>query len=319
MIDRPILTRVTDARDVAIGIRLITLEPIDGVALPVVIPGAHIDVALPAGMIRQYSVLDPPGTSARYTIAVARDAEGRGGSIYLHDSIVPGEALAISAPRCLFPLIDDDGDVVLIAGGIGITPLWSMIQRLEQSGRAWNLHYAARSRSHAALIDEIEAAAMRSRGRVQTYFNLDGDPLMDLPTIIGAVTEDTHFYACGPAGLLEAYRRAAAERSAAHVHWEQFVAAAPAARDGGYVIELAKSGKTVTVAPGQSILEALSAAGLRVNYSCREGVCGACETGVIAGIPDHRDAILTEDERAEGRTMMICCSGSCSERLVLDL
>lgn len=315
MIDHPILVTIIAASPIAEDVRRFELRSASGEALPPFTAGAHIDIDLAEAGIRQYSLLNAPSEADRYVIAVARDPASRGGSIHMHDRLGVGDVIAISAPRCHFALVDDASYSVLVGGGIGITPLWCMAQRLDQIGKPWELHYAARTRGHAALIGEIE----RAGGRLSTYFNLEGDPLMDLPAIVAAAPPGAHFYCCGPSGLIDAYQAACAGLPADHVHFERFAAAAPAATDGGYEVELVRSRRTITVEPGQSILDALAAAGMRATFSCREGVCGSCETAVVSGIPDHRDAILTDAERAEGKTMMICCSGSLSRRLVLDL
>jgi tetrachlorobenzoquinone reductase len=319
MSDAAINVRIANIRDITEHVRLFELVPEVGERLPPFDAGAHVDVMIAENMVRQYSLLNAPGDQDRYVIAVAREAEGRGGSAHMHARLSPGDVLRVSAPRCHFPLVETAPHSVLVAGGIGITPIWCMIQRLEALGASWTLHYAARTWAQAPLIAEIEQGSATAAERVHTYFNLDGDPLMDLRAIVASAPEGTHFYCCGPLSLLEAYRAACASIPGERVHFEQFTAAAPAALDGGYEIELARSRKTVAVAPGESILDALKRAGLSASYSCREGVCGSCETAVLSGTPDHRDAILTDAERVEGRTMMICCSGSLSPRLVLDL
>ncbi len=319
MSDHSLTVRIAAVGDVAHNIRSFELRAPDGGPLPPFVAGAHIDVDLPGGMMRQYSLLNAPHERDRYVIAVAREAASRGGSIYMHDRLGLGDTLAISAPRSHF-LLDETGSYsVLVAGGIGITPIWCMAQRLTAIGARWEMHYAARTRGAAALLEEIELAVAEGSGRLATYFNLDGDPLMDLAGIVASAPDGAHFYCCGPLGLLDAYKLACAGVPADRVHFEQFTAAAPAALDGGFTIELARSGRAIEVAAGESILDALKAAGMRAAYSCREGVCGSCETAVLAGTPDHRDAILTDAERAEGKTMMICCSGSLSAKLVLDM
>lgn len=317
----PLITvRIAACRDIAHEVRLIELRPKEESAvLPPFEAGAHIDLHLANGVIRQYSLLNAPGARDRYEIAVLREPQGRGGSAFVHDGLGAGDTLAISAPRCHFHLDESAPFSVLIAGGIGVTPVWCMAQRLSEIDAPWEMHFAARTRDHAALLTEIEQGSRSARRMLATYFNESGDPLMDLPTIVAAAPAGAHFYCCGPSGLIEAFRLACAGLPAARVHFEQFTAVAPAALDGGYSVELARSRQVIDVAPGQSILEALAAAGHHVASSCREGVCGSCETAVLAGTPDHRDALLTDDERAAGRTMMICCSGSLSERLVLDL
>jgi ferredoxin-NADP reductase len=310
--------RVHEIRDETEDVRLFDLRHANGESLPPFTAGAHIDIALGGDLVRQYSLLNSPDEMHRYLIAVARETASRGGSAYLHERVSTGDLLAVSLPRTHFALDETAPYSVLIAGGIGITPLWSMAQRLTAIGEGWEIHYAARTRAGAALLAAIEPVAAAS-GHLATYFNLDGDPLMDIAAIVAAAPGGSHFYCCGPAALLDAYRLACASLAPGQVHFEQFTAAGPVASEGGFTLELAKSRKTVEVAPGQTILDALKVAGFRAAYSCREGVCGACETVVLAGVPDHRDVVLTEDERAAGKTMMICCSGALSSRLVLDL
>lgn len=309
-------TRVTRAQTIAHQIRLLELAAIDGGDLPVFAPGAHIDIRLPNGLVRQYSLLNPSSRTDRYLIAVAREENGRGGSAQIHDALAEGDVLPISAPRCHFPLHEEAPHSVLIAGGIGITPIWCMAQRLIEIGASFELHYAARTRGHAALLAEISQAAPDA---LQTYFNLEGDALMDLPAIAAAAPAGSHFYCCGPLPLIAAYREACSSLPNEQVHFEQFSASTPAAVEGGFTVELAKSGLSIEVASGETILDALVREGIASNYSCREGICGSCETAVLEGMPDHRDAILTDAERADGRTMMICCSGSLGKKLVLDL
>ena len=314
-------TRVIRAQTIAHDVKLIELVATDGGALPMFSAGAHIDVHMQGqapldDLTRQYSLLNSPSQSDRYLIAVAREPNGRGGSAYLHDALTVGDTLRISAPRCHFPLKEDAPYSVLVAGGIGVTPIWCMAQWLSEIGAPFEIHYAARTRGHAALLNEMTARAPEA---LKTYFNLEGDPLMDLPTIVASAPSGSHFYCCGPIPLIEAYRAACATLPPERVHFEQFSAAAPVANEGGYTVELAKSGKAIAVAAGETILDALAREGIAMSYSCREGVCGSCETAVLAGTPDHRDAILTDAERAEGRTMMICCSGSLGAKLVLDL
>ncbi|NML91860.1 oxidoreductase [Sphingobium sp. TB-6] len=309
-------TEVLSTRIIAHDVKLIELGRIGGGPFPGFAAGAHVDVHLPGGLIRQYSLLNAPSSLDRYVIAVAREANSRGGSAFLHDALVDGDRLTIGLPRCHFPLAGDSSHSILIAGGIGITPIWCMAQQLMESGRSFQLHYAARTRGHAALLDRIAAGAPTA---LNTYFNLEGDPLMDLPAIIAAAPEGSHFYCCGPMPLIEAYRAACARLPAERVHLEQFAATQAAATDGGYTVELAKTGISIEVTAGETILDALAREGIAMSYSCREGICGSCETAVIEGTPDHRDAILTQAERAEGRTMMICCSGSLTSRLILDI
>jgi len=205
---------------------------------------------------------------------------------------------------------------VLIAGGIGITPLLSMIRRLEALGHSWELFYTARTRTTAAFLDELNAL------RPKVHLNFDQEPsakMLDLKTIVGRAPQDAHLYCCGPASMLEAFEVATTDRPADRVHVEYFKAREKPAAEGGFKVKLARSGRTIVIPAGMTILDAVLDAGIAVNYACTEGVCGTCETRVIEGVPDHRDLFLSQEEQAAGRTMMICCSGSKSPTLVLDL
>jgi ferredoxin-NADP reductase len=300
------------ARDV----HLYELVPADPAALDGRSAGAHIDVLLPTGVLRQYSLVRADGDDSSLWIGVKREAESRGGSSWLHDHARVGTTLKISAPRNHFALDETAPHSVLIAGGIGVTPIRAMVARLEALGRSWELHYAARSREDAALADELEALG----GRVRFHFD-EGDParMLDLGALVAAGRAGAHFYCCGPKPMLAAFETATAALPAERVHLEYFAAKEDAAKDGGYTVELARSGKEFAIPPGQSILEVLEAAGIRVPHSCQEGVCGSCETGVLSGTPDHRDSVLSAGERERGDVMMICCSGCVGDRLVLDL
>lgn len=285
-----------------------------GGGLPDFSPGAHIDVHLGGGLVRQYSLTNAPG-EARYVIGVARDRASRGGSTWLHDKARPGELFSISAPRNAFPLDERASRSVLIAGGIGATPLLAMARRLQALGRAWTLHYAVRSASEAAFLAEFEALG----GDVRLHADAEQGGLLDVGGIVRTTPAEAHLYCCGPAPMLAAFREAAAGRNPATVHFESFEAAAPQAGDADLTVELARSGRTIAVDSDQTILEALEAAGVEVVSSCRNGVCGTCETRVLEGEPDHRDLILSDAEKAAGDTMMICCSRAKTPRLRLDL
>lgn len=280
--------------------------------------GSHIDLHLNNGMIRSYSLVNDQSERHRYVIAVNRDAAGRGGSNFVHDSFKAGDIVTISMPRNNFALREDAESSLLIAGGIGITPLLSMIRRLQALGRPWKLFYAARARRAAAFLGELSAIGAGT----QLHFHFDdehgGRPL-DLATIVGHAPASTHLYCCGPVPMLEAFEKATAGRPAGHVHVEYFQAKQAPAVDGGFEVRLARSNRTIAVEPGKTILNAVLDAGIMANYSCSEGVCGTCETRVIEGIPDHRDLFLSPEEQAANKTIMICCSGSKSGTLVLDL
>jgi tetrachlorobenzoquinone reductase len=313
-------TVIGDIRPEAMDILSFDLRPHPGADLPPFTAGAHVDVHLPDLQTRSYSLLNDQSERNRYVIAVRRDATGRGGSRYMHDRLTSGSDLTISPPRNHFPLVEDARHVVFIAGGIGVTPIRSMIRRLEQFGRSWELHFCARSRAHAAFYDDFRALDSHIPGRVHFYFDhgMPGERL-DILSLVKPLAADTHMYCCGPHGMMDAFRNATADRPTRTVHFEYFSGATAEQAAGRFDVELARSGKILTVKPGKTILDSIIEAGFHAPYSCREGVCGSCETRVLAGTPDHCDLVLTASERACGETMMICCSGSLGPKLVLDL
>ena len=293
----------------------IELRRPDGGALPEFSAGAHIDLRLPNRMTRSYSLINPPGERHRYVIAVQRDRASRGGSRWLHEALRVGERLLVEPPRNDFALVEEAPHSLLIAGGIGITPLWSHAQRLLALGRPFELVYAVRSRRVAAFLEPLRARL----GAVLTLHvddEADGRQL-DVAALVARAAPDTELYCCGPRGMLEAFEAATTGRGHAHVEW--FTPRQPPGPIGGFTVELARSGRTLAVPSGCTILETLEVAGVRAPWACREGTCGTCETRVLAGAPDHRCAVLTAEERAANRTVMICCAGSTTERLVLDL
>jgi len=312
--------RVRNIRYEALDVLSFGLAPLEGL-LPAWTPGSHIDVHLPNGMVRSYSLSNRVPDQAEYRITVQRDPATRGGSKAMHDDLRAGQVLEISTPRNNFPLCERAAHTVFIAGGIGATPFLPMAQRLNELGRPWTLYYCVRTPAQAAHLEEFQALATAGVGALATNFDgLPGGQMLDLGVLMREQGADAHVYCCGPEGMLNAFRRVAgAIFPAEQVHFEYFSAHVDAAAAGGYVVTLAKSGKEVRVNEGETLLKALQAAGIEVTYSCEEGVCGACETRVLSGTPDHRDMILSDRERAEGKTMMICCSGSKSDRLVLDL
>ncbi len=291
---------------------------------PAVTAGAHIDLHLPNGLQRSYSLVNAPGESHRYAIAVHRDGAGKGGSRHMHDQLRVGQLLSISEPRNSFVLTETAAHSVLIAGGIGVTPLWSMAQRLAEMGRPWTLYYSARARESAALVAQIESLAAQAGGQVHLNFD-DGrsDRRLDLAAVVDAQAPDAHLYCCGPIPMLEAFERACAQRDPALVHREYFAAPVAAqathATDAQFTVTLARSGKTLSVGAETSVLDAILAAGVEVSYSCLSGICGACATRVLCGEPDHRDFVLSDAEKAAGQAMIICCSRSRTAELTLDL
>lgn len=288
--------------------------------LPAYAPGAHVDVHLSGALMRSYSLSNGADDAGLYRLTVQRDPKSRGGSIYMHDNLRAGQEIEISPPRNNFELCEDAPLSVFIAGGIGVTPFIPMMTRLNELGRRWRLHYCVRTRERAAFVSEIEKLVAAGQGEAR--FNFDEEPggsMLDLDQVIADLPEGAHTYCCGPSGMLHAYQKAAANLPLERVHFEYFSSDVKAASEGGFTVVLQKSGQEVFVKSGETIMQAVRAAGVHVDSSCEEGICGACETRVISGEPDHRDMILSERERAESKTMMICCSGCKSERLVLDL
>lgn len=303
-----------------LGLELVPAQP--GGALPPVEAGAHVDLMLADGMVRSYSLTNP-GETHRWCVAVNRDAASRGGSRWIHESLRPGALIDVHGPRNHFALNESAPHSVLIAGGIGITPLLAMARRLTALCRPWTLHYAARTRAQMAFVDELRQLAATATAAAGATLDLRadhaGDPPLDLGAIVAALPAGAHVYACGPAGLLDAFEAATAALPRERVHLERFANAQAAASDGGFTVVLARSGRRVPVQPGQTVLDAVLAAGLEPLYSCREGVCGTCETRVLRGTPDHRDLVLGDAEKAAGDRMMICCSGALTPELELDL
>ena len=296
-----------------------TAPAFTGGLLPAFTAGAHVDLYLPDGLVRSYSLANPQDERHRYVIAVQREPESRGGSRQLHQRLHAGDLVTIAPPRNNFPLAEDARHSILIAGGIGITPIWCMAQRLEALGRAFELYYCVRRRALAAFLDPVEAMAARRPGCVHVTFDAEGDAMLDMAALAARAAPDAHLYCCGPLAMLDAFEAATAGHAPAFVHVEYFTAREVPATEGGFTVVLARSGARVEVPHGSTIIDALFKAGVDVPHSCLEGVCGTCETKVISGEPDHRDLVLTDAERAAGKTMMICCSGSKSDTLVLDL
>jgi tetrachlorobenzoquinone reductase len=320
MMENTLDVRVSHVCAEAENIKSYELVAASGENLPPFSAGSHIDLHLPDKMIRSYSLVNDPSERQRYVIAINRDAGGRGGSRFIHDHFDVGYSLAISKPRNNFALNESAGHSVLIAGGIGITPLLCMARSLAASGRPWVLHYAARSRAAAAYLDELQKIGEGSAGRVQ--IDLDDERsgrVFDIASIVNASPANAHLYCCGPVPMLEAFERATAQRPRECVHVEYFHAKDAPAVGGGFSVTLARSKRTLEVLPGKTILESILDTGVLANYACSEGVCGTCETRVLEGVPDHRDQFLSEEERNSNKTIMICCSGSKSPTLVLDL
>ena len=313
---------VQSFRDEAIGIKSYELVAANGQFLPPYEPGAHVDLHLDNQMVRSYSITRPMpnGGAKSYSIAVNLDARSRGGSVYLHQAVSVGTPLRISAPRNHFPLIDEACTSVLIAGGIGITPLWCMAQSLSAIGRHWVLHYACRKRDVAAYAQNIAQLSSLGHGEFHLWADEEhGGMPLDVANVVSRAPKDAHFYCCGPSPMISSFLNAAATQSSDRVHLEYFRPAENTKPVGGFTVELARSGISVEVSAGCSILDALMMHGIDTPYSCCEGLCGTCETRVLEGIPDHRDSLLSDKAKAANQSVIICVSGSRSKRLVLDL
>jgi ferredoxin-NADP reductase len=298
----------------------VELRPAVAGEFPPFTPGSHIDLHLPNGLERSYSLCNSADERHRYVVGVLKDRASRGGSRCVHEQLRIGMPIVISVPRNNFPLQEAAAHTVLVAGGIGITPLLSMARRLRDLGRSFELLYFARSRRSAAFLDALKAMEVT----MHLHFDDEQGGPPDLRALLAArpPAADLHLYGCGPTPMLDAFEKFSAELGHENAHVERFAAVehrpAEDARTS-FVVELARSNKSFTVVPGKSILDTLIDGGIAVDHSCCEGVCGSCETRVLAGEPDHRDSILSTKERATNKVMMLCVSGCKSPSLTLDL
>lgn len=312
--------RVVAKRAEAEGITSFALARVDGAALPPFSAGSHIDVHLPGGLTRQYSLCNASHESHFYRIAVLRDAASRGGSVAMHDSVHEGDLLTISTPRNHFALHPAQR-TVLLAGGIGVTPLLCMADRLAHTGADFALHYCARSLARTAFVQRIRDASFAQR--VQFHFD-DGAPeqKLDMTALLAVPAVDTHLYVCGPKGFMNAVLNTARASGwpETQLHYEFFSAEVlHAADEASFEVQVASTGAVITVAPRQSVLQALAAVGVDIPFACEQGVCGTCITRVLQGVPDHKDSYLTPEEQAAGDQFMPCCSRAKTARLVLDI
>lgn len=304
------------------AVAVLELVDPDGAPLPAFTAGAHIDVHLPGGLVRPYSLCGDPRVRNAYRLGVLRDPASRGGSVAVHGELAEGTHLHIGEPRNHFPLAEDASYNVLVGGGIGITPMLAMAWALHAKNHPFELHYCARSRSQAAFLEELSAAPWRER--VHLHFDDEGDGQRLQPVaLLQAAPTGRHVYVCGPNGFMEWVMAEAARAGLAdkQIHREYFSApvVASSADDTEFEVVAARTGKTVRVAPGQTMLDALKTIGIKVAVSCEEGVCGTCACAVLEGNPDHRDAYFTNEEREANDQVLVCCSRSRSPRLVLDL
>lgn len=307
-------------RDIqADGIAVFDLISKDRSPLPSFDGGAHIDVEISPGLVRQYSLCGDPADRSRYRLGILRDPKSRGGSSRLHEVFLEGRMVRIGPPRNLFPLESAASQTILVGGGIGITPLIAMAYSLDRLRKDFVLHYCAREPAKAAFLQELRDAPFADR--VRMHFDSDGEAArfsfdQDLPEPQVGI----HLYVCGPDGFMTWMREGALERGypAAQLH-QEFFSSQVDASGSRFDVVLASSGTVVEVAEGQSIVQALAAVGVKVTVSCEQGVCGTCLCNVLEGEPDHRDVYLTDEEKADNDQILLCCSRARSPTLVLDL
>jgi vanillate O-demethylase ferredoxin subunit len=321
LMDRLRRVKVTARQELADGIAGYELAAVDGSTLPDFKAGAHIDLHIPGGLVRQYSLCELPGEQQRYRIGVLRDPQSRGGSARLLNEVREGDELAIGEPRNHFGLHDGDGHSILFAGGIGITPILCMAQQLTREGRPFEMHYCGRSLSRMAFVEQLRGSRYVDRVRIHVD---DGPPeqQLDARSAIGAPAVDRHLYVCGPTGFMGHILATARALgwTEERLHREYF--AAPAldhSADGPFELEIQGTGRVIPVAADQSAAQALLDAGVAIELSCEQGVCGTCITKVVEGIPDHRDLYFTDEEHARNDRFTPCCSRARTRRLVLEL
>ena len=312
-----LLLRLAGAEMATDRIRVMTFEAADGSDLPEWSAGAHVDFDLGTLGTRSYSLIDwPKGrNTAHYVVAVQREEPGEGGSAAMHKLAV-GDTIPAEAPKNDFELRDHPGPALLLAGGIGVTPMISMATALQAAGREYRFIYAGRTASAMAFREDIPAAFVEA-----VAFHMDDGDSLDLVALMQTLTPDTHLYICGPRGMIDAAREAAvaAGHAGDQIHIELFTSSAEAKGDSAFEVEMASTGDVYTIPPGKSIIDVLEDAGHDLIYDCQRGDCGICQTDVISGEPDHRDVVLSDAEKASGKLMQICVSRAKSARLVLDL
>lgn len=316
MIEVQVVSRKTEAQ----GICSYELARLDESPLPAFSAGSHIDVHLPDGLIRQYSLCNHPDERHRYLICVLKDPASRGGSQHLHEQINTGDRLHISEPRNLFPLVHEARRSLLFAGGIGITPILCMAERLAHSNADFELHYCARSSDRAAFVERIRQSGFADR--LFVHFDEQPETLMNAAQVLANPQTDVHLYVCGPAGFMQHVLDSARTQGWAEdrLHREYFAAAAiDSSHDGSFSVKVASSGQIIEIPADKTVVAVLESHGIDIPMSCEQGVCGTCLTNVLEGIPDHRDMFLTEEEQACNNQFTPCCSRSKSPLLVLDI
>ncbi|NWL22180.1 PDR/VanB family oxidoreductase [Pseudomonas umsongensis] len=302
-----------EARDV------VSLEFVatDGSELPQFDAGSHIDVHLPNGLIRQYSLCNAPHERDRYLVGVLLDPNSRGGSKAVHE-LLEGSEINIGEPRNLFPLVESKGRSLLFAGGIGITPILCMAESLQKAGANFELHYCSRSREQAAFVGRIQDSPFASNAN----FHWDDEKSADIPGLLSSPKAEDHLYVCGPSGFMDFVLKTAESQGWAkdQLHREYFsVEPKSDAENGSFEVQIASTGQVVTVGSETSVADALIAVGIDIPLSCEQGICGTCVTRILDGVPEHRDMYLTEDEQQANNVFTPCCSRAKTVRLVLDI
>ena len=315
--DQRLKLRVSAVRCEARDVLLIELRDPAGAQLPPFTAGAHLEITLAPQLVRHYSLCSDPAERDRYWLGIGLARDSRGGSKRIHDTVRVGSSLTVGLPRNNFPLDGSNDLAVFIAGGIGITPVMAMIRACAASGRPWRLYYCTRNRQRTAFYEDLRALPPE---RIHFHFDDEQPALFDAAARLAEVPAAGHIYCCGPAPLMNAVQAATAGRDPERVHFEWFTAAeVDNSADQPFEILLRNRGKRLNVPAGRSILEVLEDAGEGVPYSCREGLCATCRTPVLAGIPDHRDSVLSAAERAANDQVLICVSRAKTAVLELDL
>jgi ferredoxin-NADP reductase len=321
----PLSLLVRETRYEADGVVSVCFVDPTGADLPKWKAGAHLEITLPSGLVRQYSLWSNPDDPQHYRVGVLREDRGRGGSKEIHDTGLVGRTLTVNGPRNRFELVDAPR-YIFIAGGIGVTPLVPMLSRVARSDAnpEWSFHYGGRSRRSMAFTGVLERLAQSGRGGTVNFVAEDSDGILDLRGILSAADGETAIYCCGPGGLITAVEKLCEELGLPGLHVERFGAApvdesVASAENTTFEVELSTTGTTVSVGPDESILECVRSIVPGVPASCEEGFCGTCEVRILAGQAEHRDQILTQAEQDANETMFICVSRAKSPRLVLDL
>lgn len=316
------VVRVVRKTPAARDISAYELEAVEaGTALPSYEAGSHVDVHLPNGLIRQYSLCSGPSQAGRYRIAVLRDPASRGGSLAMHDQVGEGDTLHIGAPRNLFPLTAGAHPSVLLAGGIGVTPLLAMAYRLHALGQPFVLHYFARSRDRVAFLDEMQSSPFSAQVRLHLDDETGSGEAPRVPALWRDFPGDAHVYACGPAGFLRHVQETADLLTwpARQLHQETFSPPAAAVAGNTFDVRIASTGEVVTVGVDETVVAAVARLGIEIPVSCEQGICGTCLTRVVSGTPDHRDQFLSDEEQRCNDQFTPCCSRALSAELVLAL